>query len=589
MSQPLAERLRPRTLDDYIGQKHLVGQGAVLRKMIDSGRISSFILWGPPGVGKTTLAQIIANRLEVPFYTLSAVTSGVKDVRDVIERASSNRFFSQQSPILFIDEIHRFSKSQQDSLLGAVEKGVVTLIGATTENPSFEVIRPLLSRCQLYVLKSLEKEDLLELLHKAVERDSILKERNVVFKETDAMLRYSGGDARKLLNILELVVEADSDTPVEITDEKVVERLQQNPLAYDKEGEMHYDIISAFIKSIRGSDPDGALYWLARMVEGGEDPETVNMQNVLKLREELFCSSDSMVIQKTKIWEYAKQDDLVRTRLNGTVICPEKTLACIVSTFDQHMSCFTLQPQVVGMLSCTTFNLQDIGFGRDCVFLIMPDEKSTYHRIITIFIKQIYELLIDNAYKKTINNRYPVRINFILDEFSSLPTISDFPQMITASRSRNIRFMLIIQSKHQLRQRYGDETDTIMSNCMNWMFLTSREIELLRDISELSGKTGTNNEPLISVSRLQHLNKDMGECLIFNGRKYPYFSFLPDIDQYDDNNYQVLEMPVREMSKKENSIKFFGEQNEPLIDDAEPIIDTEFLDMLYGNNTDNDV
>ena len=203
MSQPLAERLRPRTLDDYIGQKHLVGQGAVLRKMIDSGRISSFILWGPPGVGKTTLAQIIANRLEVPFYTLSAVTSGVKDVRDVIEKASSNRFFSQQSPILFIDEIHRFSKSQQDSLLGAVEKGVVTLIGATTENPSFEVIRPLLSRCQLYVLKSLEKEDLLELLHKAVERDSILKERNVVFKETDAMLRYSGGDARKLLNILE--------------------------------------------------------------------------------------------------------------------------------------------------------------------------------------------------------------------------------------------------------------------------------------------------------------------------------------------------------------------------------------------------
>ena len=287
MSQPLAERLRPRTLDDYIGQKHLVGQGAVLRKMIDSGRISSFILWGPPGVGKTTLAQIIANRLEVPFYTLSAVTSGVKDVRDVIERASSNRFFSQQSPILFIDEIHRFSKSQQDSLLGAVEKGVVTLIGATTENPSFEVIRPLLSRCQLYVLKSLEKEDLLELLHKAVERDSILKERNVVFKETDAMLRYSGGDARKLLNILELVVEADSDTPVEITDEKVVERLQQNPLAYDKEGEMHYDIISAFIKSIRGSDPDGALYWLARMVEGGEDPAFIARRLVISASEDI--------------------------------------------------------------------------------------------------------------------------------------------------------------------------------------------------------------------------------------------------------------------------------------------------------------
>ena len=296
MSQPLAERLRPRTLDDYIGQKHLVGQGAVLRKMIDSGRISSFILWGPPGVGKTTLAQIIANRLEVPFYTLSAVTSGVKDVRDVIEKASSNRFFSQQSPILFIDEIHRFSKSQQDSLLGAVEKGVVTLIGATTENPSFEVIRPLLSRCQLYVLKSLEKEDLLELLHKAAERDSILKERNVVFKETDAMLRYSGGDARKLLNILELVVEADGDTPVEITDEKVVERLQQNPLAYDKEGEMHYDIISAFIKSIRGSDPDGALYWLARMVEGGEDPAFIARRLVISASEDIGLANPNALL-----------------------------------------------------------------------------------------------------------------------------------------------------------------------------------------------------------------------------------------------------------------------------------------------------
>ena len=273
MAQPLAERLRPKTLDDYIGQKHLVGPGAVLRKMIDAGRISSFILWGPPGVGKTTLAQIIANKLETPFYTLSAVTSGVKDVRDVIEKARSNRFFSQASPILFIDEIHRFSKSQQDSLLGAVETGVVTLIGATTENPSFEVIRPLLSRCQLYVLKSLEKEDLLELLHNAIAKDVILKEKKIELKETDAMLRFSGGDARKLLNILELVVEADADAgPVVITDEKVTERLQQNPLAYDKDGEMHYDIISAFIKSIRGSDPDGALYWLARMGEAGEDP-----------------------------------------------------------------------------------------------------------------------------------------------------------------------------------------------------------------------------------------------------------------------------------------------------------------------------
>ena len=297
MAQPLAERMRPKTLDDYIGQKHLVGEGAVLRRMIDSGRISSFILWGPPGVGKTTLAQIIANRLETPFYTLSAVTSGVKDVRDVIEKARSNRFFSQQSPILFIDEIHRFSKSQQDSLLGAVETGTVTLIGATTENPSFEVIRPLLSRCQLYVLKSLEKEDLLELLHHAVEKDVILREKHIELQETDAMLRYSGGDARKLLNILELVVEAEGDTAgIVITDEKVMERLQQNPLAYDKDGEMHYDIISAFIKSIRGSDPDGALYWLARMVEGGEDPAFIARRLVISAAEDIGLANPNALL-----------------------------------------------------------------------------------------------------------------------------------------------------------------------------------------------------------------------------------------------------------------------------------------------------
>lgn len=297
MAQPLAERMRPKTLDDYIGQKHLVGEGAVLRRMIDSGRISSFILWGPPGVGKTTLAQIIANRLETPFYTLSAVTSGVKDVRDVIEKARSNRFFSQQSPILFIDEIHRFSKSQQDSLLGAVETGTVTLIGATTENPSFEVIRPLLSRCQLYVLKSLEKEDLLELLYHAVEKDVILREKHIELQETDAMLRYSGGDARKLLNILELVVEAEGDTgDIVITDEKVMERLQQNPLAYDKDGEMHYDIISAFIKSIRGSDPDGALYWLARMVEGGEDPAFIARRLVISAAEDIGLANPNALL-----------------------------------------------------------------------------------------------------------------------------------------------------------------------------------------------------------------------------------------------------------------------------------------------------
>ena len=295
--QPLAERLRPKTLDEYIGQKHLVGEGAVLRRMIDSGRISSFILWGPPGVGKTTLAQIIANRLETPFYTLSAVTSGVKDVREVIERAKSNRFFSSASPILFIDEIHRFSKSQQDSLLGAVEQGIVTLIGATTENPSFEVIRPLLSRCQLYVLKPLEKDDLLALLHRALATDIVLKERNVEVRETDAMLRYSGGDARKLLNILELVVEAaGDDASVVIDDATVVDRLQQNPLAYDKDGEMHYDIISAFIKSIRGSDPDAAIYWLARMVEGGEDPAFIARRLVISAAEDIGLANPNALL-----------------------------------------------------------------------------------------------------------------------------------------------------------------------------------------------------------------------------------------------------------------------------------------------------
>ncbi len=301
--QPLAERMRPKTLDEYIGQKHLVGPGAILRKMIDSGRISSFILWGPPGVGKTTLAQIIAHKLETPFYTLSAVTSGVKDVRDVIERAKNGRFFSQASPILFIDEIHRFSKSQQDSLLGAVETGVITLIGATTENPSFEVIRPLLSRCQLYVLKSLEKEDLLELLHRAVTQDVELSKRTIELKETDAMLRYSGGDARKLLNILELVVEADSDEPVVITDEKVVERLQQNPLAYDKDGEMHYDIISAYIKSIRGSDPDGALYWLARMIEGGEDPAFIARRLLISAAEDIGLANPNALLLANAAFE----------------------------------------------------------------------------------------------------------------------------------------------------------------------------------------------------------------------------------------------------------------------------------------------
>ena len=296
MVKPLAERLRPRTLDGYIGQKHLVGENAVLRNMIDSGRIVSFILWGPPGVGKTTLALIIANQLKVPFYTLSAVSSGVKEVREVIEKAKHSGFFSSNAPILFIDEIHRFSKSQQDSLLAAVEQGVVTLIGATTENPSFEVIRPLLSRCQLYVLKPLETEDLLDLLHKAVTEDTELKKLDIRLKETGAILRYSGGDARKLLNILELVVGAANSSTVEITDEAVVACLQQNPLAYDKDGEMHYDIVSAFIKSIRGSDPDAALYWLARMIEGGEDPKFIARRLIISAAEDVGLANPNALL-----------------------------------------------------------------------------------------------------------------------------------------------------------------------------------------------------------------------------------------------------------------------------------------------------
>ena len=302
---PLAERLRPKTLDEYIGQKHLVGKGAILRQMIESGNIASFILWGPPGVGKTTLARIIAHQLQRPFYTLSAVTSGVKEVRDVIDKAKRTSVMNSglfapadsRSPILFIDEIHRFSKSQQDSLLGAVEEGTITLIGATTENPSFEVITPLLSRCQVYVLKSLEKADLLELLDRAMTKDEYIRSLGITVKETESILRYSGGDARKLLNIIELV----SNSGVKVIDnETVTKQLQQNPVAYDKDGEMHYDIISAFIKSIRGSDPQAAIYWLARMIEGGEDPKFIARRLVISASEDIgLANPNAMLLANT--------------------------------------------------------------------------------------------------------------------------------------------------------------------------------------------------------------------------------------------------------------------------------------------------
>ena len=295
--KPLAERLRPTTLDNYIGQQHLVGEGSVLRQMLASGHVSSFILWGPPGVGKTTLAQIIAHQLETPFYTLSAVNCGVKDVRDVIERAKANTFFGSQSPILFIDEIHRFSKSQQDSLLAAVETGTITLIGATTENPSFEVIRPLLSRCAVYVLKSLDRDDLLTLLHRALHEDVILRDRQIEVREHEALLRYSGGDARKLLGILDLMVTAaPADAPIIIDNERVTHQLQVTPMAYDKGGEMHYDIISAFIKSIRGSDPQAALYWLARLIEGGEDPKFIARRLIISASEDIGLANPNALL-----------------------------------------------------------------------------------------------------------------------------------------------------------------------------------------------------------------------------------------------------------------------------------------------------
>ena len=314
-NKPLAERMRPKSLEDYIGQQHLVGPGKVLRKMIDSGVVSSFILWGPPGVGKTTLAMIIAEQLKRPFYVLSAVSSGVKDVREVIQKAEGQRFFNTPNPILFIDEIHRFSKAQQDSLLAAVEKGTVTLIGATTENPSFEVISPLLSRCQVYVLKSQEKKDLEDLIDRAVAKDYYLSKRNITVKEKEAMISYSGGDARKLLNILELVVNGLGEGDIVIDNEAVHRELHENPLMYDKDGEQHYDIVSAMIKSIRGGDPNAAVYWMARMLQGGEDPKFIARRLIISAAEDIGLANPNAILIANTCFEVVHKKGMPEARI----------------------------------------------------------------------------------------------------------------------------------------------------------------------------------------------------------------------------------------------------------------------------------
>ena len=412
-NQPLAERLRPKSLDSFIGQKHLVGEGAILRNIIESGNIPSMIFWGPPGVGKTTLAKIIANHQNRSFYVLSAISSGVKDVREAIEKSKKQQFFNKPNPILFIDEIHRFSKSQQDSLLGAVEQGVITLIGATAENPSFEVISPLLSRCQVYILKSLEKDDLMQIFENAIKNDIILKTKNIKVAENEALLRYSGGDARILLNILELVVNSEKTKKISITNKKVIEKVQKNIAIYDKKGEQHYDIISAFIKSIRGSDPNAAVYWLARMIEGGEDPKFIARRLIILASEDIGLANPNALLIANNCFQAINVIGMPESRiiLSETAIylatSPKSNSAyCAINDAQELVKKTGDLPVPLHIRNAPTKLMKDLGYGKDYKYAHSYDA----HFVIQDFLpddiksKKLYEPQ-DNLKEKEFRKR----------------------------------------------------------------------------------------------------------------------------------------------------------------------------------------